>query len=74
MLTLTTIDIVSRVAVALCMGAVIGLERTLAGKTAGMRTYAMVSLGSSLFVLISESKLEPNSVVFLELKNNQKIF
>ncbi len=36
------------------LGTIIGLERTLAGKGAGMRTYAMVTLGSSLFILISE--------------------
>ena len=54
MITLTTIDIVTRMAVAIGLGTIIGLERTLAGKTAGMRTYAMVALGSSLFILISE--------------------
>lgn len=31
-------------------GALIGIERTLAGKSAGMRTYSLVALGSSLFV------------------------
>lgn len=49
-----TIDIVIKILVAIGLGTIIGLERTLAGKIAGMRTYAMVSLGSSLFVLISE--------------------
>jgi putative Mg2+ transporter-C (MgtC) family protein len=34
-------------------GAVIGIERTLAGKSAGMRTYALVALGSCLFVTVS---------------------
>ncbi|MDE1925149.1 MAG: MgtC/SapB family protein [Patescibacteria group bacterium] len=33
------------------LGACMGFERTLAGKHAGMRTYALVSLGSSLFVI-----------------------
>lgn len=32
-------------------GALIGIERTLAGKSAGMRTYSLVSLGSCLFVI-----------------------
>jgi putative Mg2+ transporter-C (MgtC) family protein len=32
-------------------GALIGIERTLAGKSAGMRTYALVSLGSCLFII-----------------------
>ncbi|HEY6021036.1 MAG TPA: MgtC/SapB family protein [Candidatus Paceibacterota bacterium] len=37
--------------VATALGLLLGLERTLAGKHAGMRTYAMVSLGSALFTL-----------------------
>ncbi len=51
---LTTTDIIIRVALAVLFGSILGLERTLAGKTAGMRTYAMVALGSSTFVLIAE--------------------
>jgi putative Mg2+ transporter-C (MgtC) family protein len=34
------------------LGACLGLERSIAGKHAGMRTYALVSLGSCLFVMI----------------------
>lgn len=52
---LTTIDIIIRIACAIGLGSLIGLERTLAGKGAGMRTYAMVALGSSVFVIISET-------------------
>jgi putative Mg2+ transporter-C (MgtC) family protein len=37
--------------VAALLGALLGLERSLAGKHAGMRTYALVSLGSCLFVI-----------------------
>src|ERR1035437_1103250 len=58
MIALTTIDLITRIAVAIGLGTAIGLERTLAGKTAGMRTYGMVSLGSSLFILISEIVLK----------------
>ena len=54
MIVLTTTDIIIRVALAIGLGTVIGVERTLAGKTAGMRTYAMITLGSSLFVIISQ--------------------
>jgi putative Mg2+ transporter-C (MgtC) family protein len=57
MIALTTVDIIARIAMAIGLGTVIGLERTLAGKVAGMRTYAMVALGSSLFILISEIEL-----------------
>ncbi len=39
--------------VALVLGASLGLERSLSGKTAGVRTFGLVSMGSSLFVLIA---------------------
>jgi putative Mg2+ transporter-C (MgtC) family protein len=39
--------------VALILGGVIGIERTRWHKTAGVRTYALVSLGSALFVVVS---------------------
>jgi len=48
-----TIDITSRLLVALILGMIIGTERVWAHKTAGMRTYALVSMGSALFVIIS---------------------
>ncbi|MEK7606083.1 MAG: MgtC/SapB family protein [Patescibacteria group bacterium] len=37
--------------IATSLGMLIGVERTLAHKTAGLRTYGLVSLGSCLFVL-----------------------
>lgn len=39
--------------IAVLLGSILGLERTLAGKTAGMRTYGLVSMGSCLFILIA---------------------
>lgn len=39
--------------VALLLGTVIGLERTIMGKMAGMRTYAIVSMASCVFVVTS---------------------
>jgi putative Mg2+ transporter-C (MgtC) family protein len=51
---LSTIDILVRLVVAVLLGGLVGMERTLAGKTAGMRTYALVAMGSALFVLISQ--------------------
>ena len=50
---LSTIDILIRLVIAVGLGGLVGIERTLAGKTAGMRTYALVSMGSALFVIIS---------------------
>jgi len=38
--------------VAAFLGAILGFERSLAGKHAGMRTYALVSMGSALFVMV----------------------
>lgn len=46
--------IFSQLLIAIVFGGVLGVERSLAGKTAGVRTYALVSMGSTLFVLISK--------------------
>jgi len=53
-----TMDIVLRLFVALILGMVIGTERVWAHKTAGMRTYALVSMGSALFVVISNEMVK----------------
>ena len=39
---------------ALLLGSSLGLERSLAGKTAGVRTFGLVSMGSCLFILVSK--------------------
>ena len=41
-----------RLFLAALFGMLLGLNRSIAGKHAGMRTYALVSLGSALFVII----------------------
>ncbi len=53
-----TIEIISRLFVALILGLIIGTERVWAHKTAGMRTYALVAMGSALFVLVSEEMVK----------------
>lgn len=50
----TYYEIIGRLILALVLGAMIGVERIHAGKTAGLRTFGLVSLGSALFILISE--------------------
>ena len=50
---LSTIDILIRLVVAVLLGGLVGVERTLAGKTAGMRTYALVAMGSALFIIVT---------------------
>lgn len=44
------LTLITRIIVAALLGGLLGLERSMAGKHAGMRTYALVSLGSALFV------------------------
>jgi|SRR6185312_5205566 len=38
--------------IALILGAIIGVERSFAHKTAGMRTYSLLSMGSCMLVII----------------------
>jgi len=57
-LNIGTMDIVIRLSVALLLGMIIGTERVWAHKTAGMRTYALVSMGSALFVIISNEMVK----------------
>jgi len=38
---------------ALFLGILLGLERQKSGKTAGIKTHGLVSMGSALFVIIS---------------------
>jgi putative Mg2+ transporter-C (MgtC) family protein len=45
-------SVVFRICIALIVGAIIGLERQLSHKPAGLRTHMLVSFGSALFVLI----------------------
>ncbi len=47
-------DIYVHLFLAMALGMILGLERFVAHKTAGMRTYTLVSLGSALFVVISQ--------------------
>jgi putative Mg2+ transporter-C (MgtC) family protein len=48
-----TLDLITKLLIALFLGMIIGTERVWAHKTAGMRTYALVSMGSALFVIVS---------------------
>jgi putative Mg2+ transporter-C (MgtC) family protein len=44
-------EILIRLLVAMFLGGILGIERLFAGKTAGMRTYALVSIGSAVFIM-----------------------
>ncbi len=47
-------EFILRLVLALFLGAILGIERVHAGKMAGLRTFALVSMGSALFIIISE--------------------
>ncbi|MCQ2297007.1 MAG: MgtC/SapB family protein [Bacteroidales bacterium] len=44
-----------RLSLALLCGSIIGLERQIRGRAAGLTTNALVSVGACIFILISES-------------------
>lgn len=52
MMTVTTVEMIQRVVVAILLGALIGLEREKKDGPAGIRTYALVTAGSALAMLI----------------------
>ena len=51
MLPLSYFDVLVRLGAAVGVGAVIGLDRELRGKAAGLRTMALVALGSAVYVM-----------------------
>lgn len=49
------LQFIGQVALALLLGAILGWQRERIGKPAGLRTYAMVSAGATIFTLVSGS-------------------
>ena len=47
-----TLSIFIQLLLSVFLGALVGLERELQGKSAGLRTYALVSLGACLFTVV----------------------
>jgi putative Mg2+ transporter-C (MgtC) family protein len=47
-------EIIGQLAIAAFLGAIVGLERELAKKEAGLKTYSLVSLGAALFTIIPQ--------------------
>jgi len=60
-------DLLWRLALALALSSVIGVEREMRQKSAGLRTYTLVGVGAAVFMLISKygfsDVLKPGSVV-----------
>lgn len=51
-------DIILKLIIAVILGSLIGVERVLVHKEAGIKTHALVSMGAALFMMISESMAE----------------
>jgi putative Mg2+ transporter-C (MgtC) family protein len=51
------LDIFYKLGAAVICGALIGTERVISHKDAGMRTYALVAMGAALFVIVSDTML-----------------
>ena len=51
---------------ALLLGMALGVQRTLSGKNAGMRTYSLVSMGCALMVIVAQTVIlqYPNKINF----------
>src|SRR5215210_9595401 len=48
---MTTLDLSLRLIAALCAGSLLGVEREVREKAAGIRTHALVAVGAALFTL-----------------------
>jgi len=60
---MTILDAVLRLGIAIVVGGAIGLNRDLKGKPAGVRTHALVALGSALVTgLLKDSSPHPDAV------------
>ncbi|HOX21780.1 MAG TPA: MgtC/SapB family protein [Candidatus Paceibacterota bacterium] len=64
------LEFIGQLALAILLGTLIGIEREFARKSAGMRTYALVSMGAALFAIIPQiafsgtsSALDPSRVL-----------
>ena len=51
-------EIISRLAIAVLLGMVIGGERLFVHKEAGMKTHSLVAMGAAVFVLVSEAMVK----------------
>ena len=59
--SLAYFDVFMRLAAAVLAGAIIGFDREVRNKPAGLRTMALVSLGSAVFVLATVPAASPDS-------------
>src|SRR5947209_7989889 len=53
LLTISRGEMIFRLALAIVLGSIVGMERERGERSAGMRTHALVALGSAVFMLVS---------------------
>jgi len=61
--SVTSIEFVARLFLALGLGALIGLERQLRNHEAGLKTNALVATGSAMFVMMATRFGDPGRIV-----------
>ena len=54
-ISIETVEVFKHLLLAALLGSFLGIERVFAHKMAGVRTYALVSMGAALFIVISTS-------------------
>jgi len=47
------LGLIGQICLALILGAIVGFQREIVGRSAGARTYALVAAGSTLFTILS---------------------
>lgn len=57
---------IGQVVISIFLGGLIGLERELAAKPAGLRTHMLVAGAATLFVILGEFMIQQFSVTFIE--------
>lgn len=60
---LTSTEIIVRMLISLLIGLIIGYERSRHQKPAGIRTYSLVCIGSTLFMIVSAYGLRTNPTI-----------
>lgn len=59
-LAFTSLDLWSKIVISILCGALVGLDRQLRGKPAGIRTSSLITLGTTIFVVLG-SIYEPGT-------------
>lgn len=57
----TTLELVLRLCASIALGALVGLEREITRKPAGLRTHVLVSMGACLFTMASFYMIPPGT-------------